>query len=50
MTNDVSFRKDGIKHKLVASGIMRYGIEGTNYWNSVTSGNRNQHTCVFEPD
>ena len=33
-TNDVSFRKDGIKHKLVASGIMRYGIEGTNYWNS----------------
>jgi len=33
-TSDVSFRKDGIKHKLVASGNMRYGIEGTNYWNS----------------
>ena len=33
-TSDVSFRKDGIKHKLVASGIMRNGIEGTNYWNS----------------
>ena len=33
-TNDVAFTKDGIKHKLTASGKIRNGIETTNYWNS----------------
>ena len=33
-TNDVAFTKDGVKHKLTASGKIRNGRESTNYWNS----------------
>ena len=33
-TNDVAFKKNGIKHKLTASGRIRNGRETTNYWNS----------------